>query len=72
MERGLLAPLSAREENALRRIFHGSPQIADVHKQRLMVLGLIREGPLGLQITELGEHRLTGLGHDAYPGREPI
>ena len=63
MERGLLAPLSPNEEMALRRISHGSTQIADVHIQRLMALALIPEGPLGLQATELGEQRLAGMGH---------
>jgi hypothetical protein len=72
MERGLLAPLSPNEEMALRRISHGSTQIVDVHIQRLMRLALIQEGPLGPQITELGEQRLAGMGHEAHPGREPI
>ena len=72
MDRGLLAPLSPNEEIALRRISHASTRIADVHIQRLMALALIREGPLGLQVTELGEQRLAGMGQGAYPGREPV
>jgi hypothetical protein len=61
MERGLLAPLSPNEEMALRRISRGSTQIADVHTQRLMRLALIQEGPLGLELTELGKQRLAGI-----------
>ena len=72
MERGLLAPLSPNEEMALRRISYGSTRIAYVHIQRLMALALIQEGPLGVQITELGQQRLAGMGQGAYPGREPI
>jgi hypothetical protein len=63
MERGLLAPLSPNEEMALRRISHGSPQVADVHVQRLMRLALIQRQPLGLQLTELGKQRLAGMSH---------
>ena len=63
MERGLLAPLSPNEEMALRRVSHGSTQIADVHVQRLMRLALIQGGPSGLQLTELGKQRLAGMGH---------
>jgi hypothetical protein len=63
MERGLLAPLSPNEEMALRRIFHGSTQVADVHVQRLVRLALIQRGRLGLQLTELGKQRLASLGH---------
>lgn len=70
MERGLLAPLSPNEEMALRRISHGSNQIADIHIQRLLALALIREDPLGL--TELGVQRLAGMGQGAYLGREPV
>ena len=63
MERGLLAPLSPNEEMALRRISYGSTQIPDVYVQRLMRLALIQGGPVGLQLTELGKQRLSGIGH---------
>jgi hypothetical protein len=71
MERGLLAPLSPNEEMALRRISHRSTQIADVHMQRLMALALIREGPIGLELTELGEQRLVGMGTEPTPAAKP-
>ena len=32
-----------------------------------MALALIREGPLGLQVTELGEQRLAGMGIEFTP-----
>ena len=60
MERGLLAPLSPKEEMALLRISLGSADVEDVHVQRLVKLGLVHREPSGLQLTEHGKKRLDG------------
>ena len=60
MERGLLAPLSPNEENALRRVAHGISKpkhLRDSSVERLKTLALIEEQDGRIRLTRLGAQR---------------
>jgi hypothetical protein len=62
MERGLLAPLSPNEENALRRVAHGNSKpkhLRDSSVQRLKRLGLVEEQNSRIRLTQLGAQRFA-------------
>jgi hypothetical protein len=60
MERGLLAPLSPNEENALRRVAHGISKpkhLRDSSVERLKMLALVEEQNGRIRLTQLGAQR---------------
>lgn len=62
MERGLLAPLSANEENALRRVAHGISKpkhLRDSSVERLKRLALVEEQNGRIRLTALGAQRFA-------------
>jgi hypothetical protein len=62
MERGLLAPLSPNEENALRRVAHGISKpkhLRDASVERLKLLALVEEQDGRIRLTELGAQRIA-------------
>lgn len=61
MTRGLLAPLSPKEEIALRRIAHGSLILDAQMASRLVALALIEQPSSGLRLTPLGRLRFNAL-----------
>ncbi|MBY0319471.1 MAG: hypothetical protein K2X72_12160 [Reyranella sp.] len=61
MTGGLLAPLSPKEEIALRRIAHGSLIIDIETTARLVALALIERTSSGLRLTPLGRLRFNAL-----------
>jgi hypothetical protein len=64
MERGLLAPLSANEESALRRVAHGISKpkhLRDASVERLKLLALVEEQNGRIRLTELGVQRVAGV-----------
>ena len=63
MERGLLAPLSPNEEQALRRVAHGISKpkhLRDASITRLKRLALVEEQDGRIRLTELGVQRFAG------------
>jgi hypothetical protein len=63
MERGLLAPLSPNEEQALRRVAHGISKpkhLRDVAIVRLKRLSLVEEQDGRIRLTDLGAQRCAG------------
>ena len=61
MTHGLLAPLSPKEEIALRRIAHGSFIVDAQAASRLSALALIQQTSSGPRLTPLGRLRFNGL-----------
>lgn len=61
MTRGLLAPLSPKEEIALRRVAHGSIIVDSQTASRLIALALIEQASSGLRLTPLGRLRFNAL-----------
>lgn len=61
MTRGLLAPLSPKEEIALRRIAHGSFILDAQTASRLVALALIEQASSGPRLTPLGRLRFNAL-----------
>lgn len=61
MTRGLLAPLSPKEEIALRRIAHGSFVVDARTASRLIALALAEQASSGLRLTPLGQLRFNAL-----------
>lgn len=62
MERGLRAPLSPNEEQALRRIAHGISRpkhLRDASITRLKRLALVEEQDGRIRLTELGVQRFA-------------
>jgi hypothetical protein len=62
MERGLLAPLSPNEEQALRRVAHGISKPKHLHDAsiaRLKRLALVEEQDGRIRLTELGVQRFA-------------
>jgi Mn-dependent DtxR family transcriptional regulator len=71
MKRGLMAPLSPNEEQALRRVAHGISKPKHLRAQsieRLKRLALVEEREDGrIRLTELGIQRCTD-GKPVLPG----
>lgn len=61
MSRGLLAPLSPKEEIALRRIAYGSFVVDAQAASRLIALALIEATGSGMRLTPLGRLRFNAL-----------
>lgn len=61
MLRGLIVPLSPREEISLRRIAQGSRDVPDGQLKRLVELGLVRRDHSGWRLTDAGQERASGL-----------
>jgi len=61
MTRDLLAPLSPKEEIALRRIAHGSFIVDARAASRLIALALIEQMSSGMRLTPLGRLRFNAL-----------
>ena len=63
MERGLLAPLSQNEEQALRRVAHGIAKPKHLRAAsivRLKRLSLVEEQDGRIRLTDLGAQRCAG------------
>lgn len=61
MTRGLLAPLSPKEEIALRRIAHGSFVVDEQVASHLIALALVERTSSALRLTPLGRLRFNAL-----------
>ena len=61
MDRGLRAPLSTKEEIALRRVANGTQDVGLRQVERLVQLALVRYDHAHLRLTENGERRLSTL-----------
>ena len=64
MDRGLRAPLSTREETALRRVALGNARRQDLafaHRRRLKQLDLVKETHGRLALTETGREQVASI-----------
>ena len=70
MDRGLRAPLSIKEEIALRRVANGVGEVGRRQAERLVQLALVERGEARLRVTEIGLRRL-GLLAATLADRQP-
>jgi hypothetical protein len=66
MSRALNAPLSPREENALRRVAHGlvlAVELPSNDRNRLEILGLVKISSDVMKLTTKGKRRYELLPH---------
>lgn len=72
MECRLIAPLSATEEQALRRVAHGcADRVYGADVRRLMAIDLIIEEEGRLVLTKEGERRLARIASNVVPWPTP-